>query len=59
MHRSAYYGNFPVLQVKVPDIYERMSDMVLADIMSGGRTLASTGLNHIKQFTNNNTSQIQ
>jgi hypothetical protein len=38
MHRPALYRNFPVLQVQVPDVYERMSDIVLFDIMSEGGT---------------------
>lgn len=47
MHRPGYYGNFPVLQAQVPDIYERMSDILLSDIISGSGMSASTRPNHI------------
>lgn len=47
MDRPGYYGNFPVLQVQVPDIYGRMWDMVLSDIMSGSGTLAFIRRCHI------------
>lgn len=50
MHRSVYYGNFPVLQVQVPEIYECMPDMVLADVMSGSGTSASTQLGHTNKI---------
>ncbi|RAO64509.1 uncharacterized protein BHQ10_000521 [Talaromyces amestolkiae] len=39
MHRSVYYGNFPVLQVQVPEIYECIPGMVISDIMSGSGSM--------------------
>lgn len=35
MHGPGYCGNFSVLQVQVPDIYECMSGIVLSDMISG------------------------